>query len=151
LDKNLILFTCKANLNLLCDSTHVFGNGTFRYAPKLFLQLYTIHVYVYKFYILVISCLLPFKNLEIYQYTWNEIKLLCEHLTGIELDIKNFHADFEKPAHCAVLSTFPNCNIVSYFFHLSQIFIAKFKNIIVHIVNTKKKTQVGNWLTFFIG
>ncbi|KAL4135834.1 hypothetical protein QTP88_007421 [Uroleucon formosanum] len=28
-DKNFILFTCKANLNLLCDSTHIFGNGAF--------------------------------------------------------------------------------------------------------------------------
>ncbi|KAF0701486.1 MULE domain-containing protein [Aphis craccivora] len=66
--KNLILFTCKANLNLLCDSTHVFGDGTFRYAPNFFLQLYTIHVYVNTFYIPVIYCLLPFKNLEMYQY-----------------------------------------------------------------------------------
>jgi hypothetical protein len=40
-NKNFILFTCKVNLHMLCDNTHVFGDGTFHYAPKFFLQLYT--------------------------------------------------------------------------------------------------------------
>jgi len=151
-DKNLILFTCKANLNLLCDSTHVFGDGTFRYAPKFFLQLYTIHVYVNKFYIPVIYCLLPFKNLEMYQYMWNEIKLLCKHLTGKELDIKNFHADFEKPAHCAVLNTFPNCKIMCCFFHLSQSFYRKIqKHYYLHSKYKEENSEVGNWLRYFYG
>jgi hypothetical protein len=56
---------------------------------------------------------------------WNEIKLLFKHLTGKELAIKNVHADFEKPAHCAVLNTFPNYNIECCFFHLIQNFYRK--------------------------
>jgi len=62
---------------------------------------------------------------------WNEVKLLCKNLTGKKLDIKNVHADFEKPAHCAVLNIFPNCKIVCCFFHLSQSFHRKIQKIIL--------------------
>jgi hypothetical protein len=83
---------------------------------------------------------------------WNEIKLLCPHLTGKELDIKNVHADFEKLAHCAVLNTFPNCNIMCCFFHLSQRFYRKIqKYYYLHSKYKEKNSEVGNWLRYFYG
>jgi len=33
-DNSVILFTCKNNLEMLNDNEHVFGDGTFTYAPK---------------------------------------------------------------------------------------------------------------------
>jgi len=84
-----------------------------------------------------------------YQYMWNEIKLLCKHLTGKELDIKNVHADFEKPAHFAVLNTFSNCKIVRCFFHLSQNFYRKIQKHYLHTKYKEENTEVGNWLRYF--
>jgi hypothetical protein len=63
-DKNLVLFACKENLHLSCDNTHVFRDGAFRYAPKFYCQLYTVHVFVNNFYVPIVYCLLPSENLE---------------------------------------------------------------------------------------
>lgn len=43
------IFTCTSNLKLLSDSSHVFADGTFSYAPKFFLQMYTVHVWKMNF------------------------------------------------------------------------------------------------------
>jgi len=40
-DKNIIIFTCKINLEAISNAEHVFGDGTITYAPKFFMQLYT--------------------------------------------------------------------------------------------------------------
>jgi len=39
------IFTTASHLSLLNNAQHVFADGTFSYAPKHFLQIYTIHVY----------------------------------------------------------------------------------------------------------
>lgn len=44
-DNSVILFTCKNNLEVLSNNEHVFGDGTFTFAPKHFMHLYTIHAY----------------------------------------------------------------------------------------------------------
>jgi hypothetical protein len=36
-DNSVILFTCKNNLEMLSNNEHVFGDGTFTYAPKNFI------------------------------------------------------------------------------------------------------------------
>lgn len=49
---SVILFTCKNNFEVLNDNEHVFGDGTFTlYAPKYFMQFYTIHVYTNYYYL----------------------------------------------------------------------------------------------------
>jgi len=48
------IFTCISDLKLLSKSSHVFVDGTFSYAPKFFLQMYTMHVWKNKFYVPVI-------------------------------------------------------------------------------------------------
>lgn len=50
-DENIFIFTCKQNLELLQSAEHVFGDGTFSFAPKYFVQLYTIHVYTNNCYV----------------------------------------------------------------------------------------------------
>jgi len=48
------IFTTTSNLSLLNNVQHVFADGIFLYAPKHFLQLYTVHLYIY-----VYVCYLP--------------------------------------------------------------------------------------------
>ena len=43
-NRRIIGFATEDNLRLLCESTDVEGDGTFKTAPKLFHQLYTLHV-----------------------------------------------------------------------------------------------------------
>ena len=45
-NRNIIGFATENNLRLLCESTNVQGDGTFKTVPKLFHQLYTLHVSV---------------------------------------------------------------------------------------------------------
>ena len=60
-DNSVILFTCKNNLEVLCNNEHVFGDGTFTYTPKHFMQLYTIHAYT-NYYYLPVPSILFFKK-----------------------------------------------------------------------------------------
>lgn len=62
---NIILITCKSNLNFLCNyNTHIFGDGTFTYRPSYFYQMYGIHGYKNGFYIPLIIAFLPSKSFE---------------------------------------------------------------------------------------
>lgn len=52
---NIILITCKSNLNFLCNySTDIFGDDTFTYIPSYFYQIYYIYVYKNWFYVSLI-------------------------------------------------------------------------------------------------
>jgi hypothetical protein len=71
-DNSVVLFTCSENLSALCDVLHVFGDGTFSYCPKLFTQLYTIHIYQNYFYVPVVLCFLEDKHTSTYTTRdWN--------------------------------------------------------------------------------
>ncbi|CAI6373178.1 unnamed protein product [Macrosiphum euphorbiae] len=48
------IFTTASNLSLLNNAQHVFADGTFSYAPKHFLQMYTIYVHINGFYLPII-------------------------------------------------------------------------------------------------
>lgn len=53
-----VIFTCKTNLELISQSSHIFADGTFSYAPKYFEQLYSIHILQNGFYVPVIYFLI---------------------------------------------------------------------------------------------
>lgn len=42
-EQHIIMFSCKTNLNFLCDLDTIYVDGTFSYCPRLFLQLFTLH------------------------------------------------------------------------------------------------------------
>lgn len=43
---DFICITTSHNLNFMSKHTDFFGDGTYDFAPKFFLQLYTLHTYV---------------------------------------------------------------------------------------------------------
>ena len=45
-----VCITTKENLKFMTTQNEFFGDGTFDYAPKFFLQLYTIHSYTNGFF-----------------------------------------------------------------------------------------------------
>lgn len=56
------IFTNASNLSLLNNAQHVFADGTFSYAPKHFLQMYTVHVYINGFYLPIIYVFMETKS-----------------------------------------------------------------------------------------
>ena len=119
--RHTFIFTTKNNLRLLCESDEVFGDSTFEYAPKYYLQLYTIHVLKNGYYVQVAYCFLPNKDIATYTNMWLDLIHLCTTLVNKELKIKNFVADFEIAAHISVFNIF-QCKIRCCRFHLGQNF-----------------------------
>lgn len=65
-ENGIIIFTCISNLQCLCDVSEIFMGGTFRYCPKFYKQLNTIHGYKDGNYIPLVFMLLSGKCKEIY-------------------------------------------------------------------------------------
>lgn len=61
-DKNIIIFSCKLNIDFLCKNETIYLDGTFEYCPKLFTQLFTLHGYFNNHYISLVFALLPNKT-----------------------------------------------------------------------------------------
>jgi hypothetical protein len=51
---------------------------------------------------------------------WITIQDLCVYTLNQEVNIKEFHVDFEIFAHNALLNLYPDCKIVTCTFHLAQ-------------------------------
>lgn len=150
--KSIIIITCSDNLQLLCKSQHVFGDGTFLYCPKYFCQLYTLHVYIHNYYVPVAYVFLTSKSINNYLIMWFEIWKLCNELIGETLHVNIFHSDFEKAAHLATMQIFPNCQLITCTFHLNQIWyrkIVKHKKLLKAYLN--EDSEVGLWLKYFFG
>ena len=61
------------------------------------------------------------------------------------------HIDFEKAMHNAVLSTFPNTNIMCSRFHLGQNFWEKIQSLGLSPMYKDKSSDIGKWLSKFFG
>jgi len=68
------IVTTASNLSLLNNAQHVFADGTFLYAPKHFLQIYTIHVNINRFYLAIIYVFMKTKSEQAYIDVWLKIK-----------------------------------------------------------------------------
>lgn len=119
-NQNFICITTKTNINLLTQCDDIFIDGTFEYAPKYFLQLYTIHGFKNGFYIPLVYFFLPDKCEETYIQMWTFLKNICFEYLSTRLCIHTLHVDFEKAAHEAAKNMFPEIAIIGCRFHLGQ-------------------------------
>jgi len=62
----IIIFTCNTNIAFLKQLDFVYMDGTFNYYDKYYTQLYTIHGIKNEIYILLMFCLLPNKEKNMY-------------------------------------------------------------------------------------
>lgn len=69
-NQNFISITTSTNINLLTQCNDVLIDGTFEYAPKYFLQLYTIQGLKNGLYIPLVYFFLPDKCEETYIQMW---------------------------------------------------------------------------------
>ena len=60
--KGIIILTTRTNMQLLCDrNAQIFGDGTFKTCQRFFYQLYNLHAYKNRHYVLCVFALLPSK------------------------------------------------------------------------------------------
>ena len=78
------------------DVQLLFGDGTFKSAPKQCYQIYTIFGFKDRHYIPVVFFLLPSKSKTVYQRMWSVFKSLYQHVNGIPLENKIMYLDFES-------------------------------------------------------
>lgn len=98
-----IMIACEKGLKLSTDhADHVFGDGTFQYAPKHFKQMFTLHVIKDNIYVPVLYFLLKNKQQRTNQ---SMFKVLKEQCPTFNPKVAHFH--FEVAIHNAFLQVFP--------------------------------------------
>ena len=115
-DQNrLIIFGTQDSLRWLRENPHWLADGTFKIAPEVFLQVYTVHVVLQQTVIPCLYALMRNKTEAMYDRMWEAV---TQAQGG--LNPQTVMADFEVGARNSVKRRFPNVQIAGCFFHLGQ-------------------------------
>ena len=143
----------KKDLELLnTDMLQMFCDGTFKYSPRHFKQMYTFLVHRNGFYLPVAHFLLQNKKLKTYKNTLGMLKKHCD-LLGFDLKQKLscVMMDFEWSMMKAIKTQFKGCQILGCRFHLGQSWWRKIKNLGLSQEYKDVKSKVGQWLRGVFG
>ena len=116
-EKRLIIFTTKESLRILCESPMIFSNGTFKTAPHMFTQLFTVHGLYLKHLFPLVYALTTHKDKETYDL--EEIKSLTTQ-NGYTFRPETMMSDFELASMNAARAHVVGIRINGCLFHLSQ-------------------------------
>lgn len=120
----ILLFSTQRNLDLMTQCEHWYADGTFKSAPQLFTQIYTIHVLKYDDVIPTVYALLPNKSQCSYKTLMTQLKSLNNNLKPTSI-----MTDFERSAINSFKEAFPRSIQRGCFFHLSQCLWRKIQQI----------------------
>ncbi|KII67194.1 hypothetical protein RF11_11353 [Thelohanellus kitauei] len=119
-ENRMLIFSTNNNLELLRSSDCWYCDGTFKTAPSLFSQLYTVHCKINNTVIPTVYGLLPTKSESIYTSFFTAISNLKPGLSPATIML-----DFEISSHNALRRVFPQTILKGCFYHLSQSFWRK--------------------------
>ncbi|KII61887.1 hypothetical protein RF11_14163 [Thelohanellus kitauei] len=111
----MFMFGTSNNLQLLENNPHWFMDGTFKIAPEIFLQVFTIHALVNNRVIPLIYVLMGKKTQADYERVFERVVELRPSLSPMSIMV-----DFEKGCMNALLNAFPNSTVHGCLFHLGQ-------------------------------
>ena len=123
------MYATDEGLTLLCDTDTLFMDGTFKTAPKLFMQTYIIHGVLGESTVPVLYSYLKRKNKEIYNELFTAIPAQCTH-RGLVFNPTYIHIDFEDAvirSWRAVMGA--ASDITCCFFHLCQSIFEHIQNL----------------------
>lgn len=122
LDNNwgIAVFSTKVMLKVLNEVTCLFIDGTFRTAPRPYVQMVTILADYHGFVTPLAFCLLDGKTVGHYRQILQAIKRCVSRVTGHQLQPKKVICDFEKGLMLAVETEFPLTRIRGCYFHFTQ-------------------------------
>ena len=118
----ILMFGTNENLTALQAHPHWFVDGTFKVAPELFFQLFTIHGLVDNRAMPLIYVLLTDKTEASYLRVFEKLKNLQPGLNPVSV-----MSDFEKASQNAIERAFPATRIIGCLFHLGQNLYRKVK------------------------
>ncbi|XP_065318870.1 uncharacterized protein LOC135926865 [Gordionus sp. m RMFG-2023] len=120
-NNNMLVFgTCEMlKLVEICDGDSIYMDGTFYVVPRLYCQLYSIHIMYQEVMIPIIYALLPDKNRGTYIELFQIILQFCS-MKNIRFNPRFGQTDYEAAAISALRFVFPNMSIKGCFFHYSQ-------------------------------
>ncbi|XP_077297552.1 aminopeptidase N-like [Arctopsyche grandis] len=121
-EERILMFTTRKNLEFLKSCQSILMDGTFKTAPPLFTQLYSIHGTRLEGTdqkpgkaVPLIFCLLPDKSGTTYNRLFSQLKMYIQ-----DWEPNRVMMDFERAAINAVQNQWPNAQVTGCFFHLSQ-------------------------------
>ena len=115
----ILMLTTDENLDFLCQSVRLCGDGTFKAAPKLWTQLYTIHGQKNGFTVPCVFALLPDKRKETYTRLFRKLKSWLSEFSTT-WDFESYLSDFEKGAYLAAKDVFTGIREEGCFFHMAK-------------------------------
>lgn len=111
----ILIFGSDIGLQLLNESEHWYGDGTFKVCPEIYYQLYTLHAQRNGSIFPCIFALLPNKTEVTYRRFFEQIFNLLNHN-----NLQDILVDFERACINAVAQLDPNIDIKGCFYHLSS-------------------------------
>jgi len=112
-DDSFVCITSADNLKFMTTKcSDLFADGTFSYAPKYFMQLYTIHGFKNGYYLPLVYFFLFEKSKEMYKKILLFLKELCMKCNETEFILQKLHVDFEKAAHRAASEIFEDVQLI---------------------------------------
>jgi hypothetical protein len=94
-ETGIIMFTTEGNIEYICQpDVEIFGDGTFKYCPRYFYQLYTLLGYKNGHYVPCVFFLLPSKSGECYTNMFRHLIEVARDF-GHNFQLTSIHLDFE--------------------------------------------------------
>jgi len=125
-------------------------NGTFKYAARFFMQIFTIHGIKNGHYILLIFCLLPDKHMNTYMDTFKFIVDKCSTM-NLHLLPKGVTTDFEMAILNSVHKIWPQTKIIGCRFHLTQAWYRQLQNLGLSTEYQNESSEIGIWIRHTFG
>jgi hypothetical protein len=116
----ILVFGTKENMVVLKKCRYIYIDGTFRTAPKPYLQHVTIHGRFGNRVIHLASCLMTGKSIGQYREVLQALKRGVRAASGQRLRPKHVVCDFELSIITAVQTEFPQAKVCGCVFHLNQ-------------------------------
>ena len=136
----------QSDLNLLeRANTELFADGTFKYSPHPFKQMYTFHILKDGFYVPLVHFLVFNKTYQTYKKAIELLISTC-HQEGINLRSKplSIMVDFEFAMIKAIREQLPAAQLKGCRFHLHQNWWRKIQNLgLAPTYKEKKKANMG--------
>jgi hypothetical protein len=109
-EKNIVMFSCKTNLQFLSFLYVLYVDGILKSAPKFFHQLFKIHGISNGHYVPLEFFLLAKKHQtsydDVFRHTVSEVAKICVNIFPTVI-----YADFETAIHNAVTRVWPGCEV----------------------------------------
>lgn len=123
-EDRVVVFCTEENLIHFEHQETILADGTFKYVPSKFQQLFTLVAYINGIYVPLIYCLMKKKNIASYSK-------LCLFLKDKipKFKPKSIILDFEAASRNVFQRMYPEAQLYGCFFHLAQILRRKIQNL----------------------